>query len=215
MDEPLASLDEARKAEILPYIERLRDEARRADRLCQPRRSPRWRGSPPTVVAADRRPGRAQRARRPRCWRGSTSCPLAGARRGRRVLDRARRRPRRRLRPDVLAPRRRRWLRAAARGAARRAGARADPGARRDARDPPARGDQRAERPGSPLPRGPRRTASQVEATLAVGGDRLLARITRRSLWALASRPAAPASPWSRPSRSAAATSGVFEERDA
>src|SRR4029079_12802650 len=26
MDEPLASLDEARKAEILPYIERLRDE---------------------------------------------------------------------------------------------------------------------------------------------------------------------------------------------
>lgn len=28
MDEPLASLDEARKAEILPYIERLRDESR-------------------------------------------------------------------------------------------------------------------------------------------------------------------------------------------
>jgi len=28
MDEPLASLDEARKAEILPYVERLRDEAR-------------------------------------------------------------------------------------------------------------------------------------------------------------------------------------------
>ena len=28
MDEPLASLDEARKAEILPYIERLRDEGR-------------------------------------------------------------------------------------------------------------------------------------------------------------------------------------------
>ena len=27
MDEPLASLDEARQAEILPYIERLRDEA--------------------------------------------------------------------------------------------------------------------------------------------------------------------------------------------
>ena len=36
MDEPLASLDEARKAEILPYIERLRDESRGADRLCQP-----------------------------------------------------------------------------------------------------------------------------------------------------------------------------------
>ncbi len=28
MDEPLASLDDARKAEILPYIERLRDESR-------------------------------------------------------------------------------------------------------------------------------------------------------------------------------------------
>ncbi|WP_343714457.1 molybdenum ABC transporter ATP-binding protein [Inquilinus sp.] len=28
MDEPLAALDEARKAEILPYVERLRDEAR-------------------------------------------------------------------------------------------------------------------------------------------------------------------------------------------
>ena len=28
MDEPLASLDEGRKAEILPYIERLRDEMR-------------------------------------------------------------------------------------------------------------------------------------------------------------------------------------------
>jgi len=26
LDEPLASLDEARKAEILPYLERLRDE---------------------------------------------------------------------------------------------------------------------------------------------------------------------------------------------
>ena len=28
MDEPLASLDDARKAEILPYVERLRDEGR-------------------------------------------------------------------------------------------------------------------------------------------------------------------------------------------
>ena len=37
MDEPLASLDDARKAEILPYIERLRDELEHADRLCQPR----------------------------------------------------------------------------------------------------------------------------------------------------------------------------------
>ncbi|MFX7914550.1 ATP-binding cassette domain-containing protein, partial [Acinetobacter baumannii] len=28
MDEPLAALDEARKAEILPYIERMRDDGR-------------------------------------------------------------------------------------------------------------------------------------------------------------------------------------------
>jgi molybdate transport system ATP-binding protein len=28
LDEPLASLDAARKADILPYLERLRDEAR-------------------------------------------------------------------------------------------------------------------------------------------------------------------------------------------
>ncbi len=38
LDEPLASLDAARKEEILPYLERLRDEAQRADDLCQPRR---------------------------------------------------------------------------------------------------------------------------------------------------------------------------------
>ena len=37
LDEPLASLDEARKAEILPYLIRLRDEGS-ADGLCQPRR---------------------------------------------------------------------------------------------------------------------------------------------------------------------------------
>ena len=36
LDEPLASLDAARKRDILPYLERLRDEARRADHLCQP-----------------------------------------------------------------------------------------------------------------------------------------------------------------------------------
>ncbi len=38
LDEPLASLDTARKREILPYLERLRDEAPRADDLCQPPR---------------------------------------------------------------------------------------------------------------------------------------------------------------------------------
>ena len=44
MDEPLASLDEQRRAEILPYIERLRDEAG-AD-IHEPFRH-RWRGLPP------------------------------------------------------------------------------------------------------------------------------------------------------------------------
>ena len=58
IDEPLASLDEARKEDILPYVERLRDEAKAADRLCQPRRggskthsqprgAARWRQSDP------------------------------------------------------------------------------------------------------------------------------------------------------------------------
>ena len=37
LDEPLGSLDEGRKVEILPYLVRLRDEAH-SDGLCQPRR---------------------------------------------------------------------------------------------------------------------------------------------------------------------------------
>ena len=36
LDEPLASLDDARKDDILPYLVRLRDEARMPDGLCQP-----------------------------------------------------------------------------------------------------------------------------------------------------------------------------------
>ena len=36
LDEPLASLDAARKAEILPYLERLRDEFGNSNGLCQP-----------------------------------------------------------------------------------------------------------------------------------------------------------------------------------
>ena len=37
MDEPLGSLDEERKEEILPYLVRLRDETGSPDGLCQPR----------------------------------------------------------------------------------------------------------------------------------------------------------------------------------
>ena len=71
MDEPLASLDEARKAEILPYIERLRDEAgvpivyvshsiAEVARLAT------------TLVVLVRGPGRRGRADRRRSWAGST-----------------------------------------------------------------------------------------------------------------------------------------------
>ena len=62
LDEPLASLDRARKLEILPYLARLRDEAEGADDLCQPpgRRNP----APVLAGGADRgRPrGRHRRA---------------------------------------------------------------------------------------------------------------------------------------------------------
>ena len=70
MDEPLAALDEARKAEILPYIERLRDEAgvpivyvshaiAEVTRLAT------------TLVVLSRGPGRRGRSDRPRSWAGS------------------------------------------------------------------------------------------------------------------------------------------------
>ena len=61
LDEPLASLDAARKREILPYLERLRDEAQSADGLCQPRcggsqaHRQRWCGS--TMAGSRRRGG--------------------------------------------------------------------------------------------------------------------------------------------------------------
>ena len=47
LDEPLASLDVARKREILPYLERLRDEVGRAHGLCQPPGRASCAGSPP------------------------------------------------------------------------------------------------------------------------------------------------------------------------
>ena len=69
LDEPLASLDRARKLEILPYLVRLRDEARGADGLCQP---PCRRGE------AHRQPRGADRGRKGRCNRrdgaASTAC---------------------------------------------------------------------------------------------------------------------------------------------
>ncbi len=83
MDEPLAALDEARKAEILPYFERLRDETRRADPLRQPLRWPRSRGSPPRSSRCET--GRVVRAGpggrgagRPRRGRRRSACARPG-----------------------------------------------------------------------------------------------------------------------------------------
>ena len=92
MDEPLASLDDARKAEILPYIERLRDETKDPDRLCQPFGR---RGG-----AARDRHGRARcrqgRGLRPDGRDPAAARPVAGgrARRRRRDARHAGRRPR-------------------------------------------------------------------------------------------------------------------------
>jgi molybdate transport system ATP-binding protein len=65
MDEPLASLDDSRKDEILPFIERLRDEARRSS-MCRTRfrKSRDWRRPPWCFRTAASWP----RDRRPRCW---------------------------------------------------------------------------------------------------------------------------------------------------
>ena len=51
LDEPLASLDAARKREIFPYLLRLRDESR-ADDLCQPPRRGGASASPPRSCAS-------------------------------------------------------------------------------------------------------------------------------------------------------------------
>ena len=48
MDEPLAALDAARKAEVLPYLDRLHEELAHPDRLRQPLRSTKWRAWPTT-----------------------------------------------------------------------------------------------------------------------------------------------------------------------
>ena len=62
LDEPLGSLDEGRKAEILPYLVRLRDEGH-ADGLCQPRRR---RAAPAGDADRDaRRRGTRRGVRRP------------------------------------------------------------------------------------------------------------------------------------------------------
>ena len=80
-DEPLASLDAARKEDILPYFERLRDETDiRSSMSAIPRQ--RWRGWPRPLSrctrVASRRSGRRQRF-----WPTPSICPAASVRRGR------------------------------------------------------------------------------------------------------------------------------------
>ena len=186
MDEPLASLDDARKAEILPYVERLRDEARHPDRLRQPLGR---RGG----AAGDRR----GRARRRAGW--SPAAPAAE------VLARLRPAP-----PEdrdeagalIDLDARRRRTRASRSACSRSAGGdwrvpRLDAplGARLRARIRArdvmlalerAGGHQRAQRAaGRRSPRS--RPATGADALVAVdcGGDRLLARVTRQSVAAL------------------------------
>ena len=90
MDEPLASLDEARKAEILPYIERLRDETKvpivyvshsvvEVARLAT------------DVVRACKTARSRPAARPPTSCSGSTCCPRRRRAEGGAVLDMTRR----------------------------------------------------------------------------------------------------------------------------
>ena len=74
MDEPLASLDDARKAEILPYVERLRDEAGIPIVYVSHSVAEVARLATDVVVLAGR-PGRRQRRRRPTCWRALDLLP--------------------------------------------------------------------------------------------------------------------------------------------
>ena len=145
MDEPLASLDDARKAEILPYIERLRDEAGIPIVYVSHSIAEVARLATDVVVLAagrvvgERAGGRGAGAPRPRCRRRTATRP---ARWSSSTLDGAGRA----LRAEPAALRRRRLAGAAARRAARRPAARAGPGARRDARARAAGADQRAQR---------------------------------------------------------------------
>ncbi len=154
MDEPLASLDAARKEEILPYLERLRDEVK-VPILYVSHAIPEVTRLATTVVAlVDGRvalsgPATAvlsDPAILPAAERDEAGVILTA-----RLIGHD---------PDGLSaapPRRRAPAGAAGRGAVRRVAQGADPRPRRDAGDPPARGDQRAQHPGSPLPRSPRR----------------------------------------------------------
>ena len=73
MDEPLAALDDARKAEIMPYIERLRDEAGIPIVYVSHSVAEVARLATDVVVLAAGRVAAA--GRRGRSWRGWTSCP--------------------------------------------------------------------------------------------------------------------------------------------
>ena len=182
MDEPLASLDEARKAEILPYIERLRDEAgipivyvshaiAEVARLAT------------DVVVLVRRPRRRQRAGGRRCWPASTSPRRRSATRPRRWSTPS---SRARTRPSRSACCARPAASGGCRGSTRPLGSRLR--ARIRARDVMLALD-RPERI-SALNVLPATVRSVTEAPgaadalvhLDAGGDRLLARVTRQTV---------------------------------
>ena len=86
MDEPLASLDEARKAEIMPYIERLRDEAGIPIVYVSHAIGEVTRLATDVVVLAAGERGR-QRGLRRTCWRASILAARRRSRRDRRSVS--------------------------------------------------------------------------------------------------------------------------------
>ncbi len=185
LDEPLAALDVPRKAEILDYIERLRDElhipivyvshsvaeiSRLADTVVRSvrRKVPRRR-------RCGRRHGASRSQARDRTLRGG-------------IADRNAGRGARRRRPaDDARLRRRRTHRAASRCRDRGARARAHPCARRLARDAAAGGNQHPQCPAGARHGLDALSGPIVDVQLAVGSATLNARITRRSFQQLGS----------------------------
>ena len=121
MDEPLASLDEARKAEILPYIERLRDESGVPIVYVSHSVAEVARLASTIVLLSEARSPRS--ARRRRSCSGSTCSRSRGRAEAGAVIEATVEAPRRCLRPDRCCDRARdcgacrAWL-SAGRGAA-------------------------------------------------------------------------------------------------
>ena len=190
MDEPLAALDAPRKAEVLPYLDRLHEELAHSHRLRQPR--DRRGGAPGRPPGADGgRPRASPRGRWPTCWRGWT-CRCALRRRRRRGARRRGRRARRAVAAGAARcgrSSRRQLQPVGARpgpargpaGAPARAGARRQPDARRRRPAPASATSCAARSRPSPTTTHPALALVRVR----VGSAPLVARLTRRSAHAL------------------------------